>query len=168
MARNVPQIGHDCFLPNLYWLTRCSSHRISKLCNLCRWNSTNWGSITKANHNAHDELPHRATGYGPFVQPWLLTSDFAAKWLKKKLNKEYSLQQYVDKYLKWMAACIEQTARGTTINNRRSSFVIDIPMLHCSLTAAVTSDYVTFPIHYLSAASRFQPSSLALCLAYVN
>jgi hypothetical protein len=66
-----------------------------------------------------------------------------------------------------MAACHGQTAREKTINNR-SSFVIDIPILHCSRTAAVTSDYATLPIHYLSTASRFQPNSLALFLAYVN
>jgi hypothetical protein len=73
----------------------------------------------------------------------VFTSDLPAKWLEEKLSKEYSLHPYVDKYLKWMAACLEQTAREKTINNRRSSFVIDIPVPHCSRTAAVTSDHAT-------------------------
>jgi len=56
-----------------------------------------------------------------------------------------------------MAACLEQTARRKTINNRRSSFVIDIPMLHRSRTAAATSDYVIFP--YPLSVNRFTVST---------
>lgn len=69
MARSVPQIGHDWYLPNL-WLTH--SHRIpnciTSTVGTARSNSFNH---EKATHNVHDELPQKSTGYGPSVHPLL-------------------------------------------------------------------------------------------------
>ena len=117
MPRSVPQIRHDCFLPNP-WLTRISSsHRIPKCTTSAVGTALlNWGSITKANHNATRWNATQGNRVWKVCSPLTaLTSDFAAKWLEEKLNEEYSLQQYVDKYLKW-------TGRMSWANSARENY----------------------------------------------